>query len=68
MSFTQGQIDALKAAISSGTQRVTYEGKTVEYRSIAEMVQALGMMQREVNSASGSGRETHFNPSYDRGT
>lgn len=68
MSFTQGQIDALKAAIASGTMRVTYDGKSIEYRSLDEMVQALGMMEREVNSAAGRARQTHFNPVYSRGT
>ncbi|SDL09148.1 phage head-tail joining protein [Paracoccus chinensis] len=34
-------IPALRLAIVSGTLRVTYDGKTVEYRSIAEMKEAL---------------------------
>lgn len=67
MSYTQGQIDALKSAIASGTQRVTYDGKTVEYRSLAEMVTALGMMEREVNAAAGRERQAFFQPAFDRG-
>ncbi|SDL36913.1 hypothetical protein SAMN04487971_109136 [Paracoccus chinensis] len=34
-------IPALRLAIVSGTTRVTYDGKTVEYRSISEMRAAL---------------------------
>ena len=46
---------------------MTYDGKTVEYRSLAELVQAKGMIERALNSAAGTGRATHFNPVYDRG-
>ncbi len=67
MSFTQGQLDAINAAIASGTLEVTYDGKTVRYRSMAELVQAKGMIERALNSASGIGRATHSNPTYDRG-
>jgi hypothetical protein len=67
MSFTQTQLDAVTAAIASGTLRVTYDGKTVEYRSLAELVQAKGMIERALNTASGTGRATHFNPAFDRG-
>lgn len=67
MSFTQSQLDAINGAIASGTLRVTYDGKTVEYRSMAELVQAKGMIERALNAASGAARATHFNPSYDRG-
>lgn len=67
MSFTQTQLDAVNAAIASGTRRVTYDGKTVEYGSMAELIQAKGMIERALNASSGAGRATHFNPAFDRG-
>lgn len=48
MSFTQEQYEALKAAIVSGTQSVTYGDKTVSYRSLAEMKEALRMIEAEL--------------------
>lgn len=48
MAFTQFQLDALKAAYASGTTRVTYEGKTIEYRSLAEMEKVMAKIEAEV--------------------
>lgn len=53
MPYTETQREALKKAIASGTKRVTYEGKTVEYRDLAEMKQALAEIEDELNSAAG---------------
>ena len=35
MAWTQAELDALKRSYASGTLRVSYEGKTVEYGSEA---------------------------------
>lgn len=40
MAFTLTQLEALEAAIASGHSRVTYDGKTVEYQSTADMLRA----------------------------
>lgn len=69
MSFTQGQIDALKAQVASGVEAVRYDnGKEVRYIPVADALKLIDRMEREVNSASGLGRQTHFNPTYSRGT
>ena len=41
MTYTVTQRDALRQAIVSGVLRLTYDGKTVEYRSMAELKAAL---------------------------
>ena len=55
MAFTQAQLDALDAAIASATLRVTYDGKTVEYRSMDDLIRAravvAGALQREAGQA-----------------
>ena len=51
--WTQSDIDNLKAAIASGTLSVSYAGppaRSITYRSMAEMTQALALMEREVNT------------------
>ena len=48
MVFTIEQYRALKAAIVSGVQSVTYGDKTVNYRSLADMKEALRMMEAEL--------------------
>lgn len=52
MSYTTTQRDALRQAIASGVLRLTYDGKSVEYRSMGELQTAL----REVEA--GLAKET----------
>lgn len=52
MAFTQGELDALKRAYASGTTRVTYEGKTVEYASARDLMQRISYIERELAPAS----------------
>ena len=48
MSYTLEQYHALKSAIVTGTHSVTYGDKSVTYRSIAEMKEALRLMEEEL--------------------
>ncbi|MGR3593089.1 MAG: phage head-tail joining protein [Limimaricola soesokkakensis] len=45
--------DALAAQRSSGVARVSYEGRSVEYRSLAEIDRALEALDREIAAAEG---------------
>ena len=45
--------DALSAQRSSSVARVSYDGKTVEYRSVAEIDRALEALDREIAAAEG---------------
>lgn len=65
--FNQGMIDALKKAYGSGTLRLTYEGKTIEYRSLAEMERSINSMQREVDNANGVRRSQQVHMKTRRG-
>jgi roadblock/LC7 domain-containing protein len=67
MSYTQTQLDALQAALASGTLRVTYDGKTVEYRSVDELSKAIKIVQSALQGA-GTTRVTHMHPAYSKGT
>jgi hypothetical protein len=49
----QAQRDALFLAITSGELRVSYDNKTVEYRSFPEMRGALDLLDREIAKTSG---------------
>jgi len=54
--WTQTDIDTLKAAIASGIMSVSYSGppsRSVTYQSTASMLEALSLMQSEVNASSG---------------
>jgi hypothetical protein len=65
MAWTAAQLSALEDAIATGTTRVTHDGKTVEYRSLAEMVQVRNLMRSEMASSAAGPRSTLVR--FDRG-
>lgn len=46
MAFTQAQLDAIETGIASGTTRVAYEGKSVEYRDLDQMLRIRSIIRR----------------------
>jgi hypothetical protein len=53
MTYTTTQRDALKQAIVSGVLRLSYDGKNVEYRSMAELKAALNEVETALARDSG---------------
>ena len=45
--------EALSAQRSSGVARVSYDGKTVDYRSVAEIDRAIETLDREIATLEG---------------
>ena len=45
--------EALAASRSSGVARVSYDGKTVEYRSLVEIDRAIDVLDREIATLEG---------------
>jgi len=54
MAFTQAQLDAAEAAYAAGVRRFTYDGKTTEYASMAELWTAIQRMSSAIATAGGS--------------
>ncbi|HOT83515.1 MAG TPA: hypothetical protein PLQ12_09480 [Candidatus Defluviicoccus seviourii] len=54
MAWTQAELDALKRAYASGTLRVTYDGKTVEYGSEADLIRRIRTIESEMAAAAGT--------------
>ena len=48
MSWTASELDALKRAYAAGTLRVSYDGKTVEYGSAADLLSRIRTIDREM--------------------
>jgi hypothetical protein len=46
MAFTQTQLDAIEGGIAAGTTHVSYDGKSVEYRSLDEMLRIRDIIRR----------------------
>jgi hypothetical protein len=45
--------EALSASRASGVARVSYDGRTVDYRSLAEIDRAIEVLDREIAAAEG---------------
>ena len=49
----QTRREALAASRASGVARVSYDGKTVEYRSLAEIDRAIDVLDRQIAALEG---------------
>jgi hypothetical protein len=60
MAWTTADRDAIKSAIAKGEQSVSFADRTVVYRSISDMIQALGMIDAEIASTASPSRPKQF--------
>jgi hypothetical protein len=67
MSWTQAELDALKAAYASGTLRVSYDGKTVEYASADDLKKRIQTIEGAIDAAGGNPRPIAGFASFGRG-
>ena len=54
MSFTQKHLDAVEAAIARGERTVRYADRTVEYRTIDELLKARDQIRSSLVAATGA--------------
>jgi hypothetical protein len=59
--------EALTAARASGIARVSYDGKTVEYRSLPEIARAIEALDREIAAAEGRPMIRHLRVTTQKG-
>jgi hypothetical protein len=48
VTWSESELSALRRAYASGTLRVTYDGKTVEYGSAADLLSRIRTIEREI--------------------
>ena len=53
MSFTQKHLDAVESAIARGEKTVRYADRTVEYRTVDELLKAREEIRSSLASAAG---------------
>ena len=51
MAFTLTQLQALEAAIGSGTLEVEYDGKRVKYHSMGDLVKAYNLVKSQLEGS-----------------
>lgn len=54
--FTVKQLEAIESAIASGELVVQYDGKRIEYRSMAQLLRARDVIRNELYPAGDGGR------------
>ena len=66
MSYTQAQLNTIKEAYAEGVTKVTYNGRTIEYRSLSEMKAIIADIEGDLGGTKTDSDKAHF-PTYDRG-
>ena len=56
MTYTPEHLQALREALASGEHRVTYEGKSIEYRSVADLKAAIAEVEATMARESGASK------------
>ncbi|MFD1798224.1 hypothetical protein FQV27_16795 [Paracoccus aurantiacus] len=56
MAWTESELDALRRAYAAGTTRVSYDGKSVEYGSAADLLGRIRLIEGEMAGAAGRPR------------
>jgi hypothetical protein len=56
MLFTSADLASVKAAIASGELSVSVQGRTVQYRSIDELIRAKSLIEADIAAQSPVGR------------
>ena len=54
MSWTATELEALRRAYASGTLRVSYDGKSVEYGSADDLLKRIRTIEAEMAAAAGN--------------
>tara|TARA_A200000113_G_scaffold135390_2_gene121778 strand:+ start:1558 stop:1764 length:207 start_codon:yes stop_codon:yes gene_type:complete len=67
MAFTQKQLEAMEKALASGVSEVSYDGKTMKYRSVDELEKAISRVRAELKKSSGGQRRRVLRLSSSRG-
>ena len=54
MTYTHEYLQALREALASGEHRVTYDGKSIEYRSVSDLKAAIAEVEATMARDSGA--------------
>ncbi|MGR3495211.1 phage head-tail joining protein [Citreimonas sp.] len=51
--YTQAQLDALREAAARGVRSVSYDGQTVQYSSVDDMLKMIARIERSLGTKKG---------------
>ncbi len=67
MAWTQTELDALRRAYASGTLRVSYDGKSLEYGSASDLLGRIRTIEGEMEASAGRPKPVAGFASFRRG-
>ena len=67
MAWSQAEVDALRKAYASGTLRVSYDGRSVEYGSEADLIRRIRTIESEMAVAEGRPKPKRSLASFRKG-
>ena len=67
MSWTATELAELRHSYASGTLRVSYDGKSVEYGSAADLLARIRTIEAEMSSAAGRPRPRRSFAAFSKG-
>jgi hypothetical protein len=67
VSWTEAELAALRKAYASGTLRVTFEGRSVEYGSAVDLLSRIRTIEAEMQTQSGNKLPRRSLASFGRG-
>ena len=68
VQYTQAHLDALLAAVASGEKMVSYDGKSVTYRSVDEINQVIAQITAKLAVDDGTPPTRQYYASSTKGT
>ena len=66
-SYTEQHLQALREALASGEHRVTYDGKSVEYRSVVDLKAAIAEVESQIARTAGKRKSRQIRISTSKG-
>ncbi len=66
-SYTEQHLQALREVLASGEHRVTYDGKSVEYRSVVDLKAAIAEVESQIARAAGKRKSRQIRISTSKG-
>jgi hypothetical protein len=66
-TWTETELQALRRAYASGTLRVSYDGRSVEYGSAEDLLRRIRLIEGEIAAASGRPKPRRSFASFAKG-
>jgi len=67
MPWTEAELEALRRAYATGTLRVSYDGKSVEYGSAEDLLRRIRTIEREIAAAAGKPKPSRSYAAFGKG-